>query len=123
MNLDHERGATGLQVGRVMRRIKLGRIIVCLIVIVLSFINYESDLAKFLFSGYSSTYDVVMIRHSTYLIISLAALIIVLSVIDKMRNVFWLKYAIPFAAVLWVLSMRTTAYIYSDGTCFRVVFH
>lgn len=101
---------------RAMSRIKLGQVILYLIVTVLSTINYESDLAKFLFSGYSSTYDVVIIRHSPYLIISLAALTIALSIAEKIRNVFWLKYAIPFAAFFWVLSMRTTAYVYTDGT-------
>ena len=99
-----------------MSKIKLGQIILYLMVIVLSTINYESDMVKFLFSGYSSTYDVVIIRHSPYLIISLAALAILLSIAKKVKTVFWLKYTIPFAIVFWVLSMRTTAYVYADGT-------
>jgi hypothetical protein len=99
-----------------MKKIKLGRIILYLIVIVLSTLNYESDFAKFLFSGYSSTYDVIMIRHSPYLVISLAAIAIFLSIAGKIRNVFWLKYAIPVAFGLWILSMRTAAYVETDST-------
>jgi hypothetical protein len=98
-----------------MRRIKLGQIIFYLIVIALSTINYESDMVKFLFSGYSSTYDVVIIRHSPYLIISLAALVILLSIAKKLKNIIWLKYILPFAIFCWVLSMRTAAYVYTDG--------
>jgi hypothetical protein len=84
--------------------------------IVLSIIDYESDLVKFLFSGYSSTYDVLIIRHSPYLVISLAAITIFLSIAKKIGNVFWLKYAIPVAFCFWLLSMRTAAYVETDGT-------
>jgi hypothetical protein len=86
------------------------------VVMVLSIINYESDLAKFLFSGYSSTYDVVMIRHSPYLVISLAVVIIFLSIVEKIKKILRLKYAIPFLVVFWILSMRSSAYVYSDDT-------
>jgi hypothetical protein len=99
-----------------MRRIKLTTIMFYLVVMVLSIINYESDLAKFLFSGYSSTYDVVMIRHSPYLVISLAVVIIFISIVEKIKKILRLKYAIPFLVVFWILSMRSSAYVYSDDT-------
>ena len=87
-----------------------------MMVIILSIINYESDLAKFLFAGYSSTYDVTIIRYSPFLVITLAVIAILLSIARKFINIIWIKYAMIFTVVLWVFSMRTTAYVDTDGT-------
>ncbi|HEY0743508.1 MAG TPA: hypothetical protein VGD40_18700 [Chryseosolibacter sp.] len=99
-----------------MNKVKPGHIILYLTVVVLSVINYESDIVKFLFSGYSATYDVVMIRHSRYLIILSAVLLISLSIVQQIKKKQWLKLPPFFAIVFWLLSMRTAAYVETDGT-------
>jgi hypothetical protein len=99
-----------------MNRIKLVQISFFIIAILLSIINYESDLFKFLFTGYSSTYDVIMIRHSPYLTLTLLGSAIILSIVKKRKNVFWFKYPIYLILVLWFFSMRTSAFVYTDGT-------
>lgn len=99
-----------------MKRIRLRSIVFYCIVIVLSVINYESDLIKFLFSGYSSTYDVVMIRHSYFIVMPLAILFVIFSIARKFRNEIWIRYGMIVALVFWVLSMRTAAYVSTDST-------
>jgi hypothetical protein len=85
-----------------------------LIVFLFSIIDYESDSVKFLFSGYSSTYDVVVIRHSPVLVVTFAILIVFFSMVEMRKPVTWAKYAAITSLIFWIFLMRSAAYIDTD---------
>lgn len=99
-----------------MKNIKIKHIALSLIILLLSVINYQSDLFKFLFTGYSATYEVIVVRHSPGLVITLATALIVLIILVPLRNELFLRYLLGVAFILWCLSMRTIVYFGTENT-------
>lgn len=85
-----------------------------IIVLMLSLFRYNGDMAKFLFTGYSATYDITIIRHHYLLTLSVAILVILSIIIYRVYKKRGLRYLTVLFVFIWVLSMRTFAIVHSE---------
>ena len=92
-----------------MKKKNLFKLIIYSIILVLSTLNYESDAIKFIFSGYSATYEIEMIRHNYLLTLFLAILLIGLSIYNNFKKKRWHSYIIIFISAIWIYTMQTYA--------------
>ena len=88
---------------------------VYIVVLATSCINYDNDLLKFLFTGYSSTYDIIIIRHHYLLTVFFATLIVALSVYSGVKKIKWTKYLLIPVVCIWIFSMRTYALVTTEN--------
>jgi hypothetical protein len=87
--------------------------ILCLM-LVLSIIPYDLDWEKFVFTGYSATYSVTIIRHHFLVPLFFVILVIGLSFYKNIQNK-WRKISLFIIGLFWFFSMRTIAIVESDN--------
>ena len=102
-----------------MNKIKTYKLIIWVLILLLSILNYESDAVKFFFSGYSATYEAEMIRHHYLLNQFLAVLLIGLSIYNSFSKKKWKLYTIVFILIIWVFTMQTYAINQSQKVVIR----
>lgn len=102
-----------------MKKLKLFKLIIYSIILVLSTLNYESDAIKFIFSGYSATYEIEMIRHHYLLTLFLAILLVGLSIYNNVKKKRWQIYMIIFISATWIFTMQTYAVNQSQNVLIR----
>lgn len=83
------------------------------LMIILSIIPYDLDWEKFVFTGYSATYGVAIVRHHFLVPLFFVILIIGLSLYNNMQNKLR-KVLMLSIAFFWFFSMRTIAIVESD---------
>jgi len=102
-----------------MKKIKTYKLIIWVLILLLSILNYESDAIKFFFSGYSATYEIEMIRHHYILNLFLTVLLIGLSIYNSFSKKRWKLYMTVFILIIWVYTMQTYAINQSQNEVIR----
>ncbi len=84
-------------------------IIGLLILLIASFSFISEDFVKFLLSGQSGSYNVILVRHSFLIVLSISLIATLLNLISERRKIY--KYLLGVSIVLLVMSLKTFAIV------------
>jgi hypothetical protein len=81
----------------------------------LSILNYDGDFLRFVFSGHSGTYAILIIRHHWLVPFLLAIGFIASSIYKNLSKKKWAHIISLPSMLIWVFSMQTYAIDYSHN--------
>ncbi|MDH5381451.1 MAG: hypothetical protein OEW75_11395 [Cyclobacteriaceae bacterium] len=93
-----------------------GYLILNLFVISLSLINYDSKLVKFIFSSYSATYGIEIVRYPVIFSQVMAGIILLMSLLHILNPLRWIKRTLVIFLFIWGYFMQTTAFNGMDNS-------
>ena len=85
-------------------------VILNLLIIALSVINYNSEFVKFIFSGHSATYGVEIIRFPAFIFQTIAGIVLTLSLFYVLYPRQWIRKSVLIFVFIWGYFMQTAAY-------------
>ena len=80
-----------------------------IILLIASSCLINEDFAKFILSGQSGTYNVILVRHSFLTVLSISIMAMVFNLISERRKLF--KYLLGTSILLLVISLKTFAIV------------